>query len=117
MDEDATVIDLCASLFDWAKFRQTKGAVKLHVLLDHDGYLPVFAHLTKDKSHELLMAHKLRLPKGSIVAMRYIGERFRTKATPSLPGIIEAPSSETIFDGMEFQRLRLHHDQQVPEWG
>ena len=45
-----------------------------------------------------------------------IGERFRTEATASLPGIIEAPSPETIFDGMEFQRLRLHHDQQVPEW-
>jgi len=44
-----------------------------------------------------------------------IGERFRTEATASLPGIIEAPP-ETIFDGMEFQRLRLHHDQQVPEW-
>jgi hypothetical protein len=43
--------------------------VKLHLLLDHDGYLPVFAHLTEGKSHELLMAHKLRLPKGRIVAM------------------------------------------------
>ena len=37
---DATVIELCASLFDWAKFRRTKGAVKLHLLLDHEGYLP-----------------------------------------------------------------------------
>jgi hypothetical protein len=37
---DSTTIDLCASLFDWAHFRQTKGAVKLHLLLDHDGYLP-----------------------------------------------------------------------------
>ncbi len=45
-----------------------------------------------------------------------IGERFRTEATASLPGIAEAPSPGTIFDGMEFQRLRLHHDQQVPEW-
>lgn len=34
---DATVIDLCAGLFDWAKYRRTKGAVKLHLLLDHDG--------------------------------------------------------------------------------
>jgi hypothetical protein len=33
---DATVIDLCASAFDWARFRRTKGAVKLHLLLDHD---------------------------------------------------------------------------------
>src|SRR6185295_4664528 len=40
---DSTVIELCASLFDWAKFRQTKGAVKLHLLLDHEGYLPTFA--------------------------------------------------------------------------
>jgi SAM-dependent methyltransferase len=45
-----------------------------------------------------------------------IGERFRTEATASLSGIMEPPSPETIFDGMQFQRLRLHHDQQVPEW-
>jgi hypothetical protein len=45
-----------------------------------------------------------------------IGERFRTEATASLPGIIKPALPEAIFDGMEFQRLRLHHDQQVPEW-
>jgi hypothetical protein len=39
---DSTVIDLCISVFDWAKFRRTKGAVKLHLVLDHDGYLPCF---------------------------------------------------------------------------
>jgi len=44
-----------------------------------------------------------------------IGERFLIEAKASSPGIIEAPSPETIFDGMKFQRLRLH-DQQVPEW-
>jgi hypothetical protein len=47
---DATVIDLCATMFDWAKFRLTKGAVKLHLLLDHDGYLPSFAVITEGKS-------------------------------------------------------------------
>ncbi len=66
---DATVIELCASLFDWAKFRQTKGAVKLHLLLDHDGYLPVFAHITDGKSHEVKVARTMRFPSGSIVAM------------------------------------------------
>lgn len=40
---DSSVIDLSLKLFDWAKFRRTKGAVKLHLLLDHDGYLPSFA--------------------------------------------------------------------------
>jgi IS4 transposase len=66
---DATTIDLCASLFDWAKFRQTKGAVKLHLLLDHEGYLPVFAHITEGKVHEVNIAKGLTFPKGSIIAM------------------------------------------------
>ena len=38
---DSTMIDLCASLYDWAAYKRTKGAVKLHLLLDHQGYLPV----------------------------------------------------------------------------
>lgn len=66
---DATVIDLCLGLFPWADYRQTKGAVKLHLLLDHDGYLPVFADLTQGSQHELDIAWQLQLPKGSIVAM------------------------------------------------
>lgn len=66
---DATVIELCASLFEWAKFRQTKGAVKLHLLLDHDGYLPVFAHMTEGKVHEVNIAREVFLPRGSIVVI------------------------------------------------
>lgn len=66
---DATLIELCVSLFDWAKFRQTKGAIKLHLLLDHEGYLPVFAHMTEGKVHEVNIAKKLLFPKGSIVAI------------------------------------------------
>jgi len=66
---DATVIDLCATLFDWASFRQTKGAVKLHLLLDHDGYLPVFASVTEGNVHEVNIARGLTLPKGSILAI------------------------------------------------
>lgn len=66
---DATVIELCAGLFDWAKFRQTKGAVKLHLLLDHDGYLPVFAHITTGKVHEIKVAQTMFFPAGSIVAI------------------------------------------------
>ena len=66
---DATVIDLCLSLFDWATFRQTKGAVKLHLLLDHDGYLPVFATVTEGDIHEINVARTLTFPKGSILAI------------------------------------------------
>ncbi len=66
---DATVIDLCASLFDWAKFRQTKGAIKLHLLLDHDGYLPCFARITEGRVHEVNIARTLDLPAGSVIAI------------------------------------------------
>lgn len=66
---DATVIELCISLFDWAKFRTTKGAVKLHLLLDHEGYLPVFAHITDGKVHEVRVAQTLFFPPGSIVVI------------------------------------------------
>ena len=40
MSIDASVIDLCLEMFDWARFRRTKGAIKLHLQLDHQGYLP-----------------------------------------------------------------------------
>jgi len=39
---DSSVIDLCLSVFPWTKFRRTKGGIKLHTLLDHDGYIPAF---------------------------------------------------------------------------
>src|SRR5512139_3620582 len=44
---DSSVISLCLALFPWAKFRRTKGAIKLHLLLDHDGYLLSFACITE----------------------------------------------------------------------
>jgi len=64
---DATVIDLCATMFDWAKFRRTKGAVKLHLLLDHDGYLPSFAVITEGKKHEVRVARQMQFAPGAIL--------------------------------------------------
>ena len=66
---DASVIDLCLGMFPWATYIREKGAAKLHMLLDHDGYLPVFADLTEGKRNELRIAQNLRIPKGSIVAL------------------------------------------------
>ena len=64
---DASVIDLCAAVFDWAQFRTTKGAVKLHLLLDHDGYLPCYAVITEGKVHEIQVARKLQLQPGTML--------------------------------------------------
>ena len=66
---DSTVLELCASMFDWARFQRTKGAAKLHLLLDHDGFLPVFAHVTERTVADVSVAQQLVLPPGSIVVM------------------------------------------------
>jgi hypothetical protein len=64
---DSSTIDLCLSLYDWAKFRRTKGAVKLHLILDHDGYLPSFAVVTDGKVSDVKVAQTLRFETGTIV--------------------------------------------------
>ena len=64
---DATVIKLCLSIFDWAKFRRTKGAIKLHLLLDHAGYLPQFVNITTGKVHEVNIIKNLSFDSGTII--------------------------------------------------
>jgi hypothetical protein len=64
---DSTVIDLCLSIYDWAKFRRTKGAVKLHLVLDHDGYLPSFGIITDGKVADVKAAHQMHFAPGTIV--------------------------------------------------
>jgi hypothetical protein len=66
---DASTIDLCLSAFPWADFRTTKGAIKLHVGLNHAGYLPEFVTITKGKRHVVTVGRILNFPKGSIVAI------------------------------------------------
>ena len=69
MSIDASIIELCIEMFDWAKYRKAKGAAKLHLVLDHDGYLPVFADLTEGKVADINIANKLNFAPGTIVVM------------------------------------------------
>jgi hypothetical protein len=64
---DGTVVDLCLSLFDWAHYKQSKGAVKLHMLLDHAGLLPTYCLITDGKVHEINIARGLRFQPGTII--------------------------------------------------
>ena len=66
---DASTIDLCLSVFPWADFRTTKGAIKLHVGLHHGGYLPEFVTVTHGKTADVTVGRVLTFPKGSIVVM------------------------------------------------
>src|SRR5919106_686239 len=64
---ESTTLDLCLSIYDWAKFCRTKGAVKLHLVLDHDGYLPKFAVITDGKVSDVEIARRIEFAPGTIV--------------------------------------------------
>ena len=66
---DASTIDLCLSVFPWADFRSTKGAIKLHIGLNHSGYLPEFVTITEGKTSDIEIGRMLSFPAGSIVAI------------------------------------------------
>jgi len=65
---DSTTISLCLSLFPWASFRRAKGGVKVHVLLDHDDYMPSYVLITEARKHDRIGARFLNLTPGSIIA-------------------------------------------------
>lgn len=64
---DATVVDLCLKVFDWAKFRKRKGAIKLHLMLDHDGHIPSFCAITTGRESDIEVARRQRYEPDSIL--------------------------------------------------
>ena len=69
---DSTTISLCLSLFDWAKYKTAKGAVKMHTLLDYDGNLPAYVNITNGKTADNKGAYDVPLLKGSVI----VADRF-----------------------------------------
>lgn len=66
---DSTLIPLCLGAFDWAQYRRSKGAVKLHLVLDHDGYLPQFAVITDGKKSDIAVARGLEFEPGTMLVI------------------------------------------------
>jgi hypothetical protein len=66
---DSTTIDLCLSLFEWAPFRSTKAAVKLHTLLDLRGSIPTFIHISDGKLHDVNVLDILPVEAGAFYVM------------------------------------------------
>ena len=69
---DSTTISLCLSIFDWAKYKTAKGAVKMHTLLDFDGNLPAYINITDGKTADNKGAYDIPLLKGSVI----VADRF-----------------------------------------
>jgi hypothetical protein len=108
---DLSVIDLSLSLFDWAKFRRTKGAVKLHLLLDHDGYLPSFAVITDGKTSDIKVARKMHFDPGSVLVMDrgYIDYEWFVQLTRQAVYFVTRLKDKASFEVIE--------DRPVPEKG
>jgi len=66
---DSSTIDLCLSLFDWAPFRSTKAAIKLHTLLDLRGAIPTFIHISDGKLHDVNVLDMLTFEAGALYVM------------------------------------------------
>ena len=64
---DASMVELCAESFDWAKYKRTKGALKVHLVLDHDGYLPCYAVITEGKVADITEGRKMTFQPGTLV--------------------------------------------------
>lgn len=105
---DASTIDLCASIFDWARFRRTKGAVKLHLLLDHDGHLPRYAVITDGKTSDIEVARRLELPSGSIVVFDrgYNDYLWFTELTLFNVGFVTRMKESSLYEVIESRTPR-----------
>lgn len=85
---DATTIDLCLSVFPWAKFRRNKGAIKLHTLLDLRGNIPAFIHISDSKLHEVNTLEILPLEAGAFYIMDRGYLDFARLQTPNCTEIV-----------------------------
>jgi hypothetical protein len=100
---DSTMIELCATLFDWARYVRTKGAVKLHLLLDHDGYLPTVAVITEGAQHDIRVARQLSFEPGTIVVMDRAYRDYSFYAALTAQGVffVTRARSNTVYEVIE----------------
>lgn len=102
---DSSTIDLCLSLFPWAKFRKTKAAIKLHTLIDLRGAIPTFIEITAGKVHDVNILDELIPEPGSIYVMdrEYVDfSRLYTLTLFSAHFVIRSKTN------MKFRRLYSH---------
>jgi len=109
---DSTVIDLCLSMYDWAKFRRTKGAVKLHLVLDHDGYLPCFGIITDGKVADVKAAHQMHFAPDTIVVddRGYNDFRLFAKWTDASVHFVTRMKDNTLFEVVEEHEVPKHRN-------
>ena len=104
---DATTIELCASVFDWAQFRRTKGAVKLHLMLDHDGLLPCYGVITDGKQHEVTVTRQWEFAPGTVLVFDRGYTDYHWFERLTLQGVYFVTRLKTNADIIEVEDLAL----------
>ena len=96
-------------MLSWAKFRRTTGAVKLHMLLDHDGYLPTYALITEGKVHEVNVAWELQLPEESVVVMDrgYVDYELFAEWTAEKVWFVTRMKENAVYDVIGWRDVTL----------
>ncbi|MBU1566255.1 MAG: IS4 family transposase [Proteobacteria bacterium] len=107
---DSTTISLCLSLFPWAKYRRAKGGVKVHVLLDHDDYMPSFALITSAKQHDRSVVGRFNLKPGSIVAFDRAYNDYSLFSSWTAAGIffVTRQKENAVYETVEKRRPAFH---------
>jgi putative transposase len=107
---DATVVSLCLTLFPWAAFRRTKGGIKLHTLLDHDGYLPAFVAVSPAREPDIKKARSLSLPKGSIVVedLGYTDYAWYAQLTAQQIFFVTRQKRNARYEVLERRKVNTH---------
>jgi hypothetical protein len=100
---DTTIIELCATVFDWARFQRTKGAIKLHLQLDHQGCLPCWALVTDGDTNDVRVAQQLTFAPGTIVAIDrgYLDYALYHRWTLTDVGFVTRPRTNMLYDVLE----------------
>lgn len=109
---DSSTIDLCLNVFSWAKYRTTKGAIKLHMRLDHDGYLPDFLLVTDGKTSDVSAAWEYPYDAGTISVFDrgYNDFKLFQHITDNLAFFVTRLKSNAKFKVVEELAMPAKHD-------
>jgi len=109
---DATIVELCAEVFKWAKFERTKGAIKLHFTLDHDGYLPTIMVMTEGNANERPIARQWSFASGTIVVFDrgYVDFRWFYRLTSTGVYFVTPLRNNAVFTVVESRKVPLHRN-------
>jgi IS4 transposase len=104
---DTSIIELCVKVFDWARFQRSKGAVKLHLQLDHQGCLPCWALVTDGDTNDVRIAQKLDFAPGTIVVIDrgYLDYALYQRWTESGVYFVTRPRTNMLYEVVKRGRM------------